>query len=165
MKEIEKKFLIKRLPEGLENCEKVRIEQGYLNTSDGPTLRIRRQMQEYILCYKSKMKSEENVAIVCKEEELPLTKEAYNHLKDKIDGSMITKTRYLIPLKDELTAELDIFDGYLEGLRMVEVEFENEEMATRFTPPNWFGKDVTFDPRFRNSYLSSILDVSEILEK
>jgi len=42
MNEIEKKFLIKNLPENLEQYEKVRIEQGYLNTVVTPTLRIRK---------------------------------------------------------------------------------------------------------------------------
>lgn len=40
---------------------------------------------------------------------LPLTQEAYEHLKPKADGLVISKTRYLIPEKDGLTIELDVF--------------------------------------------------------
>ena len=39
---------------------------------------------------------------------------------------------------------------------MVEVEFDDEESARSFVPPAWFGKDVTFDGRYHNSYLSSV---------
>ncbi len=162
--EIEKKYLIKNLPKNLEKYEKVRIEQGYLNTSSAPALRIRKYNQEYILCYKFKMKTQQQVASVNKEIELPLTEESYQHLKTKIDGRMIEKNRYLVPLKDELTAEIDIFEGFLKGLEVVEVEFNSEEDANEFSPPDWFGKDVTFDVRFKNSQLCEISDVAEILE-
>ena len=165
MNEIEKKFLIKYLPENLENYPKVRIEQGYLNTIATPTLRIRKKDEAYILCYKLKQRTELEVASVSKEVELPLTEEAYNHLKTKIDGRMIEKNRYLIPLENGLVAELDIFDGFLKGLKNVEVEFKSEEEASKFETPEWFGKDVTFDLRYKNAHLCSISDVTEILEE
>ena len=57
----------------------------------------------------------------------------------------------------------DVFEGYLDGLIMVEVEFESEEDAVKFNPPEWFDKDVTFDYHYRNSYLSEISNISEIL--
>lgn len=164
MKEIEKKFLIKTLPQNLETYPKIQIEQGYLNTIATPTLRIRKYNEQYLLCYKFRQKTERQVASVAKEVELPLTQEAYHHLKTKIDGRMIEKRRYLVPLKDELTAEIDLFDGFLKGLEVVEVEFPTEEIASKFTPPDWFGKDVTFDLRLKNAHLCSISSVSEILD-
>lgn len=165
MNEIEKKYLIKNLPENLEQYEKVRIEQGYLNTVATPTLRIRKKDEAYILCYKLKQKTEIQVASVSKEVELPLTKEAYQHLKTKIDGRMIEKDRYLIPLENGLVAELDIFDGFLKGLQNVEVEFQSEEEASEFEAPEWFGKDVSLDSRYKNARLCTISDVAEILKK
>lgn len=165
MNEIEKKFLIKNLPENLEQYEKVRIEQGYLNTVVTPTLRIRKYNQEYILCYKFRQKTKMQVASAAKEVELPLTEEAYNHLKTKIDGRIIEKDRYLIPLENDLTAELDVFDGFLKGFQNVEVEFESEEQASQFVPPDWFGKDVSLDSRYKNARLCTISDVAEILKK
>lgn len=158
MNEIEKKFLIKHLPENLETYPKVRIEQGYLNTDSAPTLRIRKKGQEYILCYKFKQKTEKQVASISKEVELPVTEEAYEHLKTKIDGGMIEKERYLIPLQDGLVAEIDLFDGFLKGLNVVEVEFQSEEDAANFKAPEWFGKDITFDRRFKNAQLCKILN-------
>ena len=73
------------------------------------------------------------------------------HLKEKIDGRLIEKTRYLISLTDKLTAELDVFHGDLAPLTLVEVEFESVEEANAFTAPEWFGEDVTNDGRYHNS--------------
>ena len=62
--------------------------------------------------------------MVREEYNLPLTKEAYTHLLPKIDGLLIAKKRYLIPLNEKLTAELDVFEQELSGLLLVEVEFD-----------------------------------------
>lgn len=139
--EIERKFLIKELPD-LGQYKYVEIEQGYLSTS--PVVRIRRKDDAYILTYKGS-------GLMAREEiEAALTKEAYEHLLEKIDGYPITKRRYLIPL-DPYTIELDVFSGHMEGLFMAEVEFPTEEEANSFTPPEWFGEDVTNDRRYHNS--------------
>ena len=145
--EIERKFLVPVLPENLSSYPCHLIEQAYLCTS--PVVRIRRQDDDFILTYKGS-------GMMAREEyNLPLTRESYGHLHPKADGIVITKKRYVIPLGTEnLKAELDIFEGRHEGLRIVEVEFESEEQANRFTPPAWFGEDVTFDGRYHNSHLS-----------
>ncbi len=139
--EIEKKFLIKNLPD-LSEYNYVDIQQGYLSTH--PVVRIRRKDNDYILTYKgSGMLAHEEI-------EAALTKEAYEHLLEKIDGFAITKRRYLIPL-EPYTIELDVFAGHMEGLIMAEVEFPTIEAAESFTPPEWFGEDVTGDRRYHNS--------------
>lgn len=143
--EIERKFLIKQLPEQLEQYPHSEIEQGYLNQD--PVLRIRRKDQDYIFTYKAK-------GMMARiEEEFPLTASAYEHLKAKIDGHLIHKTRYRIPL-GSLTIELDIFHGSLTPLILAEVEFPTVEEAEQFTPPDWFAEDVTFLGQYHNSYLS-----------
>jgi CYTH domain-containing protein len=55
-----------------------------------------------------------------------------------------------------LTIELDVFEGQYEGLMLAEVEFKNLEEAHSFTPPSWFGKDVTLTGEYQNSRLSQI---------
>ena len=79
--EIERKYLIHTLPENLENYPHRIIEQGYLSTE--PVVRIRRDNDEYILTYKSKG------LMVREEYNLPLTKDSYMHLREKIDGRLI----------------------------------------------------------------------------
>lgn len=156
--EIEKKFLVKYLPEHLETYEKKVMEQGYLCTN--PVVRIRRSNEDYILTCKSRFGLEtvddQNVKI-CNELETTLNKEGYEHLRKKIDGKLIAKTRYLIPLEHTepiLIAELDIFEGDLKGLIIVEVEFTSREAAENFQEPEWFGEDVSGDIRYTNSYLA-----------
>lgn len=155
--EIERKFTIKKLPEHLEKYERKQIEQAYLCRN--PVVRVRQSNEDYILTYKSKIllpPSGHVTARSCEEVELPLTKEAYAHLKEKADGNIITKDRYLIPLEHGRNIELDIFKGYLEGLIFAEVEFGSEEEAAAFQMPDWFSEDVTFDKRYSNGHLANI---------
>lgn len=144
--EIERKYLINTLPDNLETYPFRQIEQGYLNTE--PVIRIRRQDDAYYLTYKSKG------LMVREEYNLPLTKEAYIHLIPKIDGNLIVKKRYLIPINSSLTIELDVFEGKLSPLILAEVEFPTEDEANAFVPPEWFGEDVTFSMDYHNSVLS-----------
>jgi adenylate cyclase len=146
--EIERKYIIdkKNLPVNLEDYPSRHIEQGYLCTA--PVVRIRRDNDAYYLTYKSKG------LMVREEYNLPLSAEAYHHLKPKTDGKLIIKTRYMIPLDQDLTIELDIFQGEHESLILAEIEFADELSANTFIPPSWFGEDVTFSPRFQNSTLS-----------
>lgn len=148
--EIERKFLVKKadIPDNLEKYPHNRLEQAYLITN--PVLRIRKKEHSYILTYKGAglMKREEA--------EFPLTKDAYDKPLTKAEGNIITKTRYNIPEKEDLTIELDIFSGILEGLFLAEVEFPDEETATAYIPPAWFAKEVTNEIIFQNSSLSSM---------
>lgn len=143
--EIERKFLVSALPEHLEQYPHVHIQQAYLCTD--PVLRIRQRDAQYILTCKGK-------GLLSREEfELPLSAESYAHLLEKADGHIITKDRYLLPL-GERTIELDRFLGDLSPLLLAEVEFPSEEEALDFTPPDWFGKEVTYDPAYTNASLS-----------
>ena len=153
--EIERKFTVKNLPENLEEYEKKEIEQAYLST--GPVIRVRKSNEEYYLTYKSKkglVLPENATARSCEEVELPLTKESYEHLREKADGFVITKTRYLIPIENDRKIELDVFHGNLEGLQFAEVEFGSEEEAAAYQMPEWFAEDVTFDRRYSNAYMT-----------
>lgn len=157
--EIERKFLVKKLPDDLGVYQCLLIEQAYLNID--PVIRIRRQDEAYYLTYKGK-------GLMAREEyNLPLNKEAYHHLLEKADGNIITKKRYLIPVKKpsfsgtyaplspvKLTVELDIFQEPFAPLIIAEVEFPDEEMANAFLPPAWLGEDVTGDTAYHNSTLS-----------
>ncbi|WP_418486086.1 CYTH domain-containing protein [Eshraghiella crossota] len=146
--EIERKFLIKKLPDNLTSYKARKIEQAYLCTD--PVVRVRRDNDDYYLTYKSRG------MIVREEYNLPLTKEAYGHLLAKADGNIITKTRYEIPEKDNLTIELDVFEGKFDGLLLAEVEFTSEEEALGYIPPEWFGEDVSNSTKYHNSTLSRL---------
>ena len=158
--EIERKYLVEQLPENYQSYPFRSIQQGYLCTL--PVIRIRKEDEDYYLTYKG------NGLLAREEHNLPLTEEAYRHLVQKIDGILLSKKPYLITLSDAyssalphtkpadgLTVELDIFEGTYQGLILAEVEFSSIEEAQRFSPPSWFGKDVTFSGEYQNSKLSA----------
>lgn len=157
--EIERKFLVKQLPEELESYESREIEQAYLCTN--PVIRIRKKDDDYILTYKSSGMLERV------EEEMPLTRESYEHLKKKADGNIITKVRYLIPEEHGLMIELDCFLGIFEGFVMAEIEFESVEQAKAYEPSEWFLRDVTYDENCHNSNMSQMTreEVEKFLEE
>ena len=158
--EIERKFTIKQLPADLEKYPFKHIEQCYLNAI--PVVRVRKEDDEYYLTYKG-------LGMMAREEyNLPLNKEAYYHLREKADGKIISKRRYLIPLPHpqvreglpkppngySLTIELDVFDSPFAPLTLAEVEFGSTEAAEAFAPPDWFDQDVTYCKEYHNSYMA-----------
>lgn len=142
--EIERKFLVNILPENYTSFPCRQLEQGYLCKE--PVVRIRQDNDKYELTYKSKG------LLIREEYNMPLTKESYDHLREKVDGKLITKKRYMIPY-GEYMIELDVFEGNLAPLVFAEVEFETKEEAERFVAPDWFGEDVTFEAKYQNSNL------------
>lgn len=158
--EIERKFTLKSLPDHLENYPIHHIEQAYLNVD--PVVRVRKQDDEYYMTYKGR-------GLMAREESnLALNKDAYYHLRDKADGNIISKKRYLIPLTHpgfkegfptppedySLTIELDVFDPPFAPLILAEVEFGSKEAAEAFVPPDWFDEDVTYCKEYHNSYMA-----------
>ena len=90
--EIERKFTVRKLPDNLDSYPFHIIEQAYLNTD--PVVRIRREDDAFYLTYKGK-------GMMAREEyNLPLNKDSYYHLLEKADGNIISKKRYIIPLKN-----------------------------------------------------------------
>lgn len=152
--EIERKFLLRKIPEQIDTYPKSEIVQGYLCTE--PVVRIRKMDDQYILTYKSKgLRSRI-------EEEMPLTRESFTHLLTKTDGNIISKTRYRILDKQKgLTIELDHFHDIFEGIWLAEVEFADEASADCYIAPEWFGEEVTYTVDFHNSHMSS-MDISKI---
>lgn len=153
--EIERKFTITKLPENLSSYPCHIIEQAYLNTD--PVVRIRRQDDSYYLTYKGK-------GLLAREEyNLPLNEASYCHLREKADGNIISKKRYVIPIDHpqfdatylssgqdsidqiSLSVELDIFEPPFAPLIIAEVEFPDKETAEAFLPLDWFSQDVTND--------------------
>lgn len=148
--EIERKFLVTCPPVDYMDFPFHSIEQGYLCTE--PVVRIRKEDDSYYLTYKSK-------GLLMREEyNLPLDERSYEHLKLKVDGNVLAKRRYLIPVEGnpKLTIEFDVFEGKFQGLMLAEVEFDSKEEALAFTPPDWFGEDVTYSGEYQNSRLSRL---------
>ena len=143
--EIERKFLLSHIPT-LTDLDSKQIKQAYISTS--PVIRIRQLDNLYFLTVKS------HGHMAREEFEMAISEEEFDTLLKKVDSNVISKTRYYIPLHDNLTAELDMYYDNLEGLSTVEVEFSSIDEANNFTPPNWFGLDVTNTKEYKNNYLA-----------
>lgn len=143
--EIERKFLVRSLPENLAQYPSRHISQVYVSTD--PVIRARKKGEDHILTIKGE-------GFLQREEfELPLTKEQYKRLSAKAEGRAISKTRYMIPF-GEYTIELDVFEPPFDPLVLAEVEFGNVEEANAFVPPDWFGEDVTHENEYTNAAIS-----------
>lgn len=150
MIEIEKTFLVKRLPNNLSRYKFQKIKQGYISPGPSP-LRIRQKGNKFELTKKIPLKPGDFSS--AKEINIYLTEYEFNKLWALVEKSL-KKTRYLIPLKNNLLAELDVFEKELDGLALVEVEFKSQEQMETFDPPNWFGKDVTQENFAANVFLA-----------
>ena len=143
--EIERKFLIdtKKLPT-LKNG--YQIKQGYIQTVDYTTVRVRIRDKEAFLTIKGK-----SVGARRLEFEYPITLQDANDMLDNLcQTSFIDKTRYHVHHEGHVW-EVDIFEGTNTGLFVAEVELESEDETFIF--PDWVTKEVTDDIRYFNSNL------------
>jgi CYTH domain-containing protein len=69
------------------------------------------------------------------------------------EGRRAFKVRYKVRC-GKRTVEVDVYRGPLEGLVTAEVEFPDEESAREFRPPDWLGREVTGDERYKNESLA-----------
>ncbi len=142
--EIERKFKVEAVPEHLLGPGSA-IRQAYLSVAP-VEIRLRAQDRGHELTVKS-LGGLRRVEV-----NLPLTPEQFDELWP-LATAFVEKTRHRAELEGAV-AELDIYGGKLEGLLVVEVEFSSEEQAGSFTPPDWFGAEITDDSRFRNAALA-----------
>ena len=146
--EIERKFLVERLPTALANLTGAMIRQGYIVVADGGVeLRIRQKGSRFFQTIKA------GEGLSRTEIEIELSHDQFQQLWPHTEGRRVRKTRYALPVGN-LTAELDRFDGGLAGLLLVEVEFSSVDASRLFEPPDWFGADVTEDRRYKNKQLA-----------
>lgn len=144
--EIERKFVVKYLPEGIDDAPYTDIRQSYISVE--PVIRIRKADDEYILTIKGRGD------ISREEKEIFISRQEYENLRKKAETREVVKRRYFYPLEDGHTAEIDIYEGELEGFRIVEVEFGSLEEAEAFAPPDFFGKDVSRIDDYKNVKLA-----------
>lgn len=145
-KEIERKFIVSRLPAGLDECPSHNILQGYITEGgSSPEVRLRQKDERYYLTVKG------GAGLVRSEYEVPITASQFSELWPITLGRRLEKRRYDLPGG----IELDVYDGKLRGLLIAEAEFESEEAANSFTSPTWFGKEVTEDDSYKNQTLAS----------
>ncbi|MCG7627900.1 CYTH domain-containing protein [Epibacterium sp. MM17-32] len=148
MKEIERKFLVADQPD-LTAAQATPVRQGYLTAlEDSTELRLRQKGERFFLTQKG------GSGRVREEREAEISPAVFETFWPGTMGRRVEKTRWTGALPDGQGYELDIFEGALAPLQMVEVEFSDEAAAEAFVPPSWFGHEVTEDKRFGNKSLA-----------
>jgi CYTH domain-containing protein len=146
--EIERKFLIKRLPVEILRSRHFRIAQGYLaNEPGGRHVRLRKKRRTAFLTFKV------GRAAAREEREIRLSPKQFATLWPATAGRRLRKTRYDIPWKN-LKIEIDIYHGRNHGLMVAEVEFPSFASCRQFKPPRWFGREITGEKRYSNVRLA-----------
>lgn len=147
-KEIERKFLITKLPSNLENYPVIRIKQGYIAiTPDNIEVRLRQKGKKYFQTIKR------GTGLQREEIEIEITQDQFEQLWNAITGISIEKDRYR--LSDQgYSIELDVYHNQLSGLYTAEIEFSSQQKALSFNPPSWFGEDITEDESYKNKNLA-----------
>jgi adenylate cyclase len=147
-REIERKFLVRRMPPDLKKFPHDLIEQGYLAAGRGGLqVRLRKKGSVLSLTYKQGTKGARE------EREVRLSLEQFNTLWPATAGRRLTKVRYDVPWKHH-TIEIDVYRGRHDGLVVAEVEFDDQRSCADFEPPDWLDRDVTGKPKYSNVALA-----------
>jgi adenylate cyclase len=147
-REIERKFLIKRLPLEILRSRHFKIAQGYLaNENGGRHVRLRKKGRITLLTFKVGRGSARE------EREIRVSPKQFATLWPATRGRRLHKTRYEVPWK-KLTIEIDVYHGRNRGIVVAEVEFPNQSSCRKFKPPSWFGREVTGEKRYSNVRLA-----------
>ncbi len=163
MKEIERTFLAKYLPD-LSNCKSKEIIDIYIPKSDAhPKMRIRKDGDKFIITKKVPLQNSD--ASVFKEQNIFLTEEEFAALA-ALDGKEVHKIRYEYFHKGK-KAEIDVFRGSLSGLVLVDFEFDSEEEKNAFEIPDFCLAEVTQEEFTAGGMLcgKSFGDIKDKLER
>jgi CYTH domain-containing protein len=142
--EIERKFLVHG--NSWRTGEGNLIRQGYLHNEIDGTVRVRTKGARAYLTIKGSV-----TGITRLEFEYEIPVEDANQILDELCiKPLIEKIRYDINIGG-FKWEIDLFLGQNDGLVVAEIELEDENQE--FTKPDWVGKEVSDDFRYRNAYL------------
>ena len=148
--ETERKFLVVGEFKS-QSYNATRIQQGYIASNNGRTVRVRIRGDKGYLTIKgpSGLKG-----ITRYEFDTEITLDDARELMEICEPGIIDKTRYLVKSPDgRHTWEIDEFYGDNEGLVLAEVELSHE--SEEFQKPDFIGREVTGDRRFYNSHMRS----------
>lgn len=141
MIELEKTYLVKKLPESLKSCKFKEIVDVYIpKFSDHPKLRLRKNGNKFELTKKEPVNDGD--ASYQEEQTIILTETEFNALNQQLEGKRIHKIRYFYDYKGR-TAEFDVFQDDLAGLVIVDFEFATLEEKDNFQMPDFCLVEIT----------------------
>ncbi|MFH0956984.1 MAG: hypothetical protein V1813_03920 [Candidatus Aenigmatarchaeota archaeon] len=138
--ELERTFLLKSLPPGLSKCEKREITDVYYpKGAVHPVLRLRKDGDRHELTKKEPVV--EGDASHQLEQTITLTKAEFLALS-RLPGKELHKIRYHYPHEGK-TAQIDVFQGAMKGLALVDFEFRTLQEKMAFRMPSFCLAEVT----------------------
>ena len=146
MTEIERKFLVNS-GKFMGTSRQTVMKQAYLAVDSVRVVRVRREGDKAWLTIKGSMSG-----ISRPEFEYEIPAADAEQLFSLCQGYSVEKIRHRIDHEGTLW-EVDVFLGENEGLVLAEVELESEDQE--FSRPEWLDREVTFDRRYYNSWLSA----------
>lgn len=151
--ELERTFLLKYKPEGLEKSPSCEIIDIYFPAeARHPVLRLRsRNGKEFEITKKSQIN--ENDLSEQEEHTITLSQREYSALA-KAKGKKIHKKRYYYKMPNGQKAEVDIFLDGLAGLNVVDFEFKTRKEKEKFTAPDFCLAEITPDEQLAGGILA-----------
>ncbi len=147
--EIERKYLLKSMPQLPATARAYHLEQGYFADEPGRVRRTR--APDGTVTYTHTVKK--GFGLVREENERELTPDEFNALWPRTAGRRLTKTRTKVP-DGLLVWEIDDYDA----LDLVIAEIELPTVDTRVTVPDWLAphviREVTGEPAYGNYRLA-----------
>jgi CYTH domain-containing protein len=162
VREFERRFILPDIPAGVS--DERRISDLYL---DGTRLRVRLVATPGGVVLQRKLGQKRRIA-----EDDPTTiwhtslylNQAEYELLASLSGGTLIKTRWTIDV-DRRRGAVDVFEGELAGLVLLEVDLVGFDDFHNFIPPTWVGTEVTTDETFTGGSLArlSAAEMTEIL--
>ena len=143
--EIERKFLV--MGDDWRDAPSTYFCQGYLNRDKHRTVRVRIAGDTAMLTVKGLTTGASR-----EEYEYSVPLEDATAMLKLCEGPVVEKNRYVIKHRG-LDWEVDEFLGDNTGLIVAEVELESEQQE--IVPPKWVSDEITDDPKFFHSNLST----------
>lgn len=162
--EIELTYLAKRIPPGLLIAKSQQLVDIYIpEETNFPSLRLRKANERYEVT--KKVIVNEGDFSTHNEYTIPLQREEYETLS-RVSNKRVIKKRFKLKVGDH-EAEIDIFEGQLKGLVLIDFEFKTSKDKSAFKPPQFCLADVTQEPFVLGNYLAgkSFADIEQVLEK
>lgn len=162
--ELERTFLAKYIPEGLEKCEFKEILDIYIPLEAiHPNLRIRKRGDIYEITKKELIHGDDSSEL--SEKTIPLNEEEFKSFS-QLAGKRLHKNRYFYPYEKRI-AEIDVFLDDLAGLVVVDFEFSTREVMEKFKMPDFCLAEITQDKSMAGGMLTgkSYLDIEKDLAK
>jgi adenylate cyclase len=145
--EIERKYLVERVPGGLDWLDERPLRQGYVALDGDTEVRVREDAGAWRLTVKH------GGGLRRLEEDIEIDARRGEALWSLTEGRRVRKRRRRLAYRGAVL-EVDVFEGDLEGLIVAEVEFPDEGAAHAFAPPDWFGRELTGEPGYSNRALA-----------